>query len=266
MGGAVKDIASKSELDNLRQSGAPVMLHFWASWNLVSSYPSVTDNSVQWCLRKDLPCPGDAEHSSLFINCGGSIAKIEKDTYVEDLNGRGSSTFSYYYKTASLSPQSLKYYGLCMRRGSYKVQLHFAEIMFPNDQTYNSLGLRVFDIYVQVSGVGKPFTRQIDALQVNGSTVEIHLQWSGKGTNMLPIRGVYGPLISAITITQNFKVDTGKPLSNGAVAGIVVAASVLFALLVVEILRLTGYLGGKEEDENEELQGLDLQTGSFTLK
>ncbi|CAF2125407.1 unnamed protein product [Brassica napus] len=32
MGGAVKDIASKSELDNIRQSGAPVVLHFWASW------------------------------------------------------------------------------------------------------------------------------------------------------------------------------------------------------------------------------------------
>ncbi|KAL0749044.1 hypothetical protein Bca101_031046 [Brassica carinata] len=32
MGGAVKDIASKSELDNLRQSGAPIALHFWASW------------------------------------------------------------------------------------------------------------------------------------------------------------------------------------------------------------------------------------------
>lgn len=58
-----------------------------------------------------------------------------------------------YYKTARLAPQSLKYYGLCMRsgRGTYKVQLHFAEIMFSNDQTYNSLGRRVFDIYVQVS-------------------------------------------------------------------------------------------------------------------
>ncbi|WZZ14328.1 hypothetical protein YC2023_107417 [Brassica napus] len=32
MGGAVKDITSKSELDNLRQSGAPIALHFWASW------------------------------------------------------------------------------------------------------------------------------------------------------------------------------------------------------------------------------------------
>ncbi|CAN7028858.1 unnamed protein product [Brassica oleracea var. botrytis] len=32
MGGVVKDIASKSELDNLRQSGAPIALHLWASW------------------------------------------------------------------------------------------------------------------------------------------------------------------------------------------------------------------------------------------
>ncbi|XP_038691668.1 monothiol glutaredoxin-S17-like [Tripterygium wilfordii] len=32
MGGSVKDVQSKSELDNLRQSGTPVILHFWASW------------------------------------------------------------------------------------------------------------------------------------------------------------------------------------------------------------------------------------------
>ncbi|CAL9218815.1 unnamed protein product [Arabidopsis halleri] len=283
--------------------------------NLISSYPSVTDNSVQWCLRKDLPCPGDAQHSSLFINCGGNRLKVDKDEYADDLNKRGASTFSSvserwgysssgawlgndsapylatdtfnlinestpeYYKTARLASQSLKYYGLCMRRGSYKVQLHFAEIMFSNDQTYSSLGRRVFDIYVQgillerdfniaerAGGVGKPFLRQIDDIQVNGSTLEIHLKWLGKGTNVIPTRGVYGPLISAITITPNFKVDTGKPLSNKAVAGIVIAACAAFGLLVLVILWLTGYLGGKEVDENEELRGLDLQTGSFTLK
>lgn len=97
----------------------------------------------------------------------------------------------------------------------------------------------------------------------------------------------------------DYKVDDGKPLSNGAVAGIVVAACAVLALLVLLILRLTGYLGRKkEEDDNgnkitsrtclksfsrftclfqdlilvlcfflsEELRGLDLQTGSFTLK
>ncbi|KAJ9168863.1 hypothetical protein P3X46_020346 [Hevea brasiliensis] len=32
MGGSVKEVQSKSELDDLRSSGAPVIVHFWASW------------------------------------------------------------------------------------------------------------------------------------------------------------------------------------------------------------------------------------------
>ncbi|KAL5538443.1 hypothetical protein UlMin_042751 [Ulmus minor] len=32
MGGSVKNVQSKAELDNLVRSGAPVFLHFWASW------------------------------------------------------------------------------------------------------------------------------------------------------------------------------------------------------------------------------------------
>ncbi|XP_010552133.1 PREDICTED: probable LRR receptor-like serine/threonine-protein kinase At1g53430 [Tarenaya hassleriana] len=281
--------------------------------NLISAYPSITDDSVQWCLRKDLPCPGDADHHSLFINCGGEGIRVGKNTYEEDLNRNGRSVFNSvsdkwgysstgafvgndsadflavnrfnlsvedFYRTARLAPQSLRYYGLCMRRGSYKVQLHFAEIMFSNDQTYNSLGQRKFDIYVQgnvikrdfdiveiAGGAGIGYTETINNVQVNGSTIEIHLQWSGKGTSAIPTRGVYGPLISAITITPNFKVDTGKPLSNGAVAGIVLAACVFVALIIAIILRRKGYLGGKESYDNvPELRGLDLQTGSFTLK
>lgn len=31
-GGSVKDVQSKGELDGLRQSGATLILHFWASW------------------------------------------------------------------------------------------------------------------------------------------------------------------------------------------------------------------------------------------
>jgi len=56
-----------------------------------------------------------------------------------------------YYETARLAPLSLKYYGLCMQKGNYKVKLHFAEIMFSNDQTYQSLGRRIFDVSIQVS-------------------------------------------------------------------------------------------------------------------
>ncbi|KAI3988985.1 hypothetical protein MKX01_016556 [Papaver californicum] len=55
------------------------------------------------------------------------------------------------YSTARISPLSLKYYGICLRPGNYKVKLHFAEIMFPIDQTADGIGTRVFDVSIPVS-------------------------------------------------------------------------------------------------------------------
>ena len=59
--------------------------------------------------------------------------------------------YSELYRTARLSPMSLKYYGFCMRKGSYKVRLYFAEIQYTNDETFSSLGRRIFDVSIQVS-------------------------------------------------------------------------------------------------------------------
>lgn len=120
---------------------------------------------------------------SLNINCGGSKLKFEGKEYQEDSSKGGASTFyasserwaysstgTYFsnseanyearninviggeiYQTARLAPLSLKYYGLCLKKGSYKVRLHFAEIMYTNDQTFSSLGRRIFDVSIQVS-------------------------------------------------------------------------------------------------------------------
>ncbi|KAL6975580.1 hypothetical protein U1Q18_024372 [Sarracenia purpurea var. burkii] len=123
---------------------------------------------------------------NLFINCGGSKITVDGNEYEEDLategpsfffassqkwaysstgvfmgnrnaNYKANNTFSLnltgadFYKTARLAPSSLKYYGLCLRRGSYNVRLHFAEIMFSDDQTFSSLGKRIFDVSIQVS-------------------------------------------------------------------------------------------------------------------
>lgn len=123
---------------------------------------------------------------SLFINCGGGSVNYGGYTYEEDFNKEGQSVFASVekrwaysstgiftadenrgylesnlsglnvsgediYKTARLSPQSLRYFGLCMRQGSYNVKLHFAEIMFTNDQTFSSLGKRIFDVSIQVN-------------------------------------------------------------------------------------------------------------------
>lgn len=62
--------------------------------------------------------------------------------------------------------------------------------------------LKDFNIMEEAGGVGKGIVREYDVL-VNGSTLEIHLYWAGKGTTAIPDRGVYGPLISAITVTPS---------------------------------------------------------------
>ncbi|XP_042948291.1 probable LRR receptor-like serine/threonine-protein kinase At1g53430 isoform X2 [Carya illinoinensis] len=271
--------------------------------NMVSSHSSPGDNS-SWCLKKGLPCPRKAQNYELFINCGGERITFEGKEYEEDSNSGGFSQFSSHsekwaysntgvftgkqetsflaksttspdlYRTARLSPLSLKYYGLCLRKGSYKVKLYFAEIMFSDDQTFSSLGRRIFDVSIQGNIVLKDFNIMDEAkvagngtikefdVSVESSTLEIHLYWAGKGTTAIPYRAVYGPLISAISVKANFDVSRG--LSAGAIAGIVLASCVLL-VLALAALRTKGYLGGKDREDNE-LRGLDLQTGHFTLR
>ncbi|XP_075661405.1 putative LRR receptor-like serine/threonine-protein kinase At1g53430 isoform X2 [Castanea sativa] len=276
--------------------------------NLVSSYSSVESNSIPWCLKKGLPCSKKPKHYSLFINCGGVTKKFEGNEYEQDINTDGRSQFSSIseewgysstgvfmdkdstpylaqntfslnvtgiYETARVAPLSLRYYGLCLRKGSYKVKLHFAEIMFSNDQNFSSLGRRIFNVSIQgklvlkdfniveeAGGVGRPKVKEFDDVLVSGSTLEIHFYWAGKGTTSVPVKGVYGPLISAIEVTPNF--DVGGGLSVGAIVGIVLASCVILVLILV-FLRMKGYLG-KKDLEDKELRGLDLQTGYFTLR
>ncbi|KAL3576558.1 hypothetical protein D5086_021841 [Populus alba] len=293
-------------------TGSPQSSCQQLSVNLVSSHVTTGNNSISWCLNKDLVCSGKPEYHSLFINCGGNSMTVGDNEYEEDATFGGaaefvslserwgySSTGTYmnndgagykaensfglnvtgegFYQTARLAPQSLKYYALCMRAGSYKVKLHFAEIMYSNDSTFSSLGRRIFDISIQgdvvrkdfnimekAGGVGIGIAEEFDSIIVNGSTLEIDLYWSGKGTTAVPDRGVYGPLISAITVTPNFKVDNSDGLSVGAIIGIVAASCVLVALALLVLWR-KGYLGGKYH-EDKDLRALDLQTGYFSLR
>uniref|UniRef100_A0A0D9VE34 non-specific serine/threonine protein kinase n=1 Tax=Leersia perrieri TaxID=77586 RepID=A0A0D9VE34_9ORYZ len=188
--------------------------------------------------------------SSLFINCGGKRVEVDGNIYEDDSSRIGTSTFvlsddrkwAYsstgdfvgnpdadyiarntsklilanpeLYTEARLSPLSLKYYGLCMENGEYSVKLHFAEIMFTEDNTFSSNGKRIFDVFIQGTKVLKDFNIQDEAggvhrvitknftTNITENTLEIHLYWGGKGTTGVPDRGVYGPLISAISVTQ----------------------------------------------------------------
>lgn len=119
------------------------------------------------------------------MNCGGPRITIGKTTYEEDEGPLGAEKFDYkrenwgtsstgffwdtnisknkyvannvsalklneLYTTARLSPLSLTYYGRCLANGNYTVMLHFAEIVFRDNQSYQSLGRRIFDVYIQV--------------------------------------------------------------------------------------------------------------------
>ncbi|KAK4256313.1 hypothetical protein QN277_009195 [Acacia crassicarpa] len=179
-----------------------------------------------------------------------------------------------FYQTARFSPLSLKYHGLCMINGNYNVKLHFAEIMYSHDQNFSSLGSRIFDVSIQgrqylsdfnimkeADGVGKGIVKDFN-VDVNDNTLEIHLYWaSGKGTTYVPDYGAYGPLISAISVTPNFKIPSER-LSAVAIVGIVVGSCV-FLILIVFVLRKMGFLGGKGAKPKELL---DLKTGYFSLK
>ncbi|CAL0326494.1 unnamed protein product [Lupinus luteus] len=181
-----------------------------------------------------------------------------------------------YYQTARLAPVSLSYFGLCMLKGNYKVRLHFAEIMFSSDQnqTFCSAGRRIFDVSVQgfkylenfniaekAGGAGLGITEEFN-VDVNDSTLEIRLSWAGKGTNAIPDRGVYGPLISAISVTPNFEIPSGGGLSTGVIIAIL-GAICLFVILVLFVLLKKGYICRKDQIDAE-LQ--DLKTGYFSLK
>lgn len=124
-------------------------------------------------------CSSLADYN-VSINCGGpSLGQYEEDRYEKGISSffpspsekwAFSSTGDFVgweeavhlastnklsaesiYSTARLAPLSLKYYGRCLGQGSYKVELHFAEIMLTADQANNTMGRRLFDIYIQVS-------------------------------------------------------------------------------------------------------------------
>ncbi|XP_052177863.1 probable leucine-rich repeat receptor-like serine/threonine-protein kinase At3g14840 isoform X2 [Diospyros lotus] len=200
-----------------------------------------------------------------FMDQGGnSKSFIQKNTSILSVKD------PELYMDARLSPISLAYYGFCLKNENYKVNLHFAEIMFTDDKTYSSLGRRVFDIYIQgklvekdfnivdkAGGASKSITMPYDATVTNG-TLEIRFYWAGRGTTAVPVKGVYGPLISAISVDS----EGGNGMSAGAVVGIVAAVAFVIILLL-GILWWRGCLRRKDtmDEGPEEFQlKLDWQT------
>ena len=84
----------------------------------------------------------------------GRFAERNIQRYVQITSAQVIATSTpELYQTSRMSPGSLRYYGLGLDNGLYKVTLFFAETGFGNrsSQTWKSLGRRVFDIYIQVT-------------------------------------------------------------------------------------------------------------------
>ncbi|PQQ21786.1 putative LRR receptor-like serine/threonine-protein kinase RFK1 isoform X1 [Prunus yedoensis var. nudiflora] len=189
-----------------------------------------------------------------------------------------SSNLSDLYTTARISPISITYFHYCLENGDYTVSLHFAEIQFTNDQTYTSLGRRVFDIYVQEEVLRKDFNIEDEAkmaqkpvilehnVSVTNNILEIRFYFAGKGTTRIPDRGVYGPLISAISVKSDSK-DCSNGESKGTAHIVAGAVGGAFGLVfvILGILWWKGYMPGKR-GRKKDREGLDGQTGTFTLK
>ncbi|MCE2055055.1 hypothetical protein HAX54_041842 [Datura stramonium] len=151
------------------------------------------------------------------LSSTGDFMDDNNDQNARFIESTPSNSLSELYSNARRSPLSLSYFRYCLRNGSYNVSLHFAEIAFTNDSTYNSLGRRVFDIYIQeklvwkdfnivneADGVQRPVVRHFNTT-VTDNTLEIRFYWAGKGTIRIPSRGQYGPLISAISLKPNLE-------------------------------------------------------------
>ncbi|KAD3066745.1 hypothetical protein E3N88_34625 [Mikania micrantha] len=247
--------------------------------------------------RKRVSCLGNnvcpRNFTSLYINCGGGRLQIGKNEYESDQTSGGASSFfsvenrwgfsstggfmdegtrdsfivelpsdfstnmTELYKKARTSGLSLTYYGICMRSESYNVSLHFAEIIFTNDQTYSSLGRRLFDIYIQ--GVLREKDFDISE-KAGGARKEIVRTYT-----VNPIsRELWPHYFSYFYYPVPKESENGNGVSGGAVAGIVVGA-VCGIILILGVLWWCGYLRHRDTTQLE-LHGLELNTGSFTLR
>lgn len=186
---------------------------------------------------------------------------------------------SELFMTARRSGLSLTYYARCLVNGNYTVTLHFAEIILRNNRSFWSLGRRMFDIYIQdelkvedfdiemeAQGVDKSTKKPFEKVVVNNRTLEIRLQYAGKGTTAVPWRGSYGPLISAISVESEFPPPSNSNTKRKVIIAVVSAASGMLVILAALYFIWKKYYSSDKISREKELRGLDLQTGFFTYR
>ncbi|KAF8408686.1 hypothetical protein HHK36_004749 [Tetracentron sinense] len=308
-------LGNNSLSGTLPSQKSPTLLNIDLSYNELSGiFPSwVTPNSQ--CVLPDanfsIKCGGkdmrssegvmfEAENSTLgpasyyLVNSDkwavsnvGLFADRSRVAYIDTTFAQIDNTLnSEFFQTSRLSPGSLRYYGLGLQNGFYTVNLYFAETRFDDRSslTWQSLGRRVFDIYIQGNLQLKDFDIRKEAggdsnraiqknftVNVSENYLEIHLFWAGKGTCCIPEQGYYGPLISAISVIPDFQPTvTGLPRTRaskkknktGLIVGIVVSVGVVSFILIFALFYLRRKRSHSKEEE--ELQAIGARPNMFS--
>ncbi|CAO2842290.1 unnamed protein product [Amaranthus hypochondriacus] len=197
------------------------------------------------------------------------------NNYIANVNPKLKLKGSELYMDARLSATSLTYFGNCLGKGNYSVTLFFSEIVFANN-SYSSLGRRIFDVYIQdklvlkdfnivkeANGINKVVKKVFQHILVN-DTIEIRFYYAGKGSTGIPVRGTYGPLISAVSVESEFKPPPDRTKIRRILTGV---ASLLLATTIVGVFICWWKRCSRDTASREQvLAGLDLQTGLFTFR
>ncbi|KMZ66719.1 putative Protein kinase [Zostera marina] len=175
------------------------------------------------------------------------------------------------YNDARISPNSLTYFGLCLKKGNYTIILYFGEIIFSNDQSYLNSGRRIFDVSIQGEtvlkdfniGIGKSVVKNFSRW-VDSGTLEIRFRWSGKGSNSLLEKGVYGPLISAISVESS----DAYPESKKSRIILILASTIasFCVVLLISILLWSHYRKRSNTDNELENEDISSSTTQLSLK
>ncbi|PSS11166.1 LRR receptor-like serine/threonine-protein kinase precursor [Actinidia chinensis var. chinensis] len=193
-----------------------------------------------------------SDHQWAVSSIGSYVSNPNGPQYVVQTDSQITETLeSELYKTARISPSSLRYYGLGLKNGKYTVELHFAEIQMDDSQSWKGLGRRLFDVYIQGDRVLQDFNIQNEAggskralvrtfeANVTNTVMDIHFFWAGRGTCCIPFQSTYGPLVSAIHVSQasdgtgssgHNKGRVGKlvGITVGCAAGLVIISSAFY--------------------------------------
>ncbi|XP_056855507.1 probable LRR receptor-like serine/threonine-protein kinase At1g29720 isoform X2 [Raphanus sativus] len=206
--------------------------------------------------------------------------KTEEDAYTISTNLAVPGDSHGLYKTARRSALSLVYYAFCLENGDYNVSLHFVEIQFSDEEPpFKREGRRIFDVYVQgklvlsdfnikeeAKGALKPVIRELKA-NVTDHMLEIQLYWAGKGTTLIPERGNYGPLISAISLCHSQEPRCGAEKIKHHISSPIIFGAT-GALVTIFLLALGIYARKRCREDNNtrerELRAQSLQTVCFT--